>query len=619
MAGRVAPSAGQLLGCLYDLPAELFAQGRPGAVSEHASETGQAVKQEEHEMDGEGAEPEPRGNGDGPRINAEETAAEAGGSSTPHWSQAGATCVTCGVGFDSPGFETPNEQRAHFRSDWHRLNLKRKLGGRPALSEAEFERLVGEDGSDCESISGSDTDSDIEEAGEEEAAEGEGAAAAAPGRGPKAVFSASDGRKLAVWRCLLEPGHQAHEERSGLGGVAGAVGGLRAGGPAGRWVVVLASGGHFAAALFQWQETKGKGGRPGAAQPEALLHKTFHRYVVRAKAGGRQSTKDATGKSIKSAGSALRRANEGALAKDIRATMDAWKQELASARLIFIHSSRSDTGTLFVGDGAPFSRTDPRIRRIPFPTRRPTLAETKRTVMTLANVWVVPAEKPTPRDKRPAKAAAIAAPAQPREAAAASPPKEPEEPLVPDSALHVAARAGDAEAVRELLEAGGDPGARDARGRPPYDVAADKPTRDAFRRFMAAEPDRWDYAASNIPSALTAELEEQQEAKRAEKEAKRKEKEKERKKAAKERKKAAAEEAKAAAEADVETAAAAAAAQAAKLRLGGGGGKKGGGGSGGKKKVGATEEAAARREAMAAAAEARMKALQAASQQQQLW
>lgn len=40
------------------------------------------------------------------------------------------------------------------------------------------------------------------------------------------------------------------------------------------------------------------------------------RYVVRAKAGGRQSTKDGgAGKTIKSAGSSIRRHNEAALEK----------------------------------------------------------------------------------------------------------------------------------------------------------------------------------------------------------------------------------------------------------------------------------------------------------------
>lgn len=38
--------------------------------------------------------------------------------------------------------ETGAEQRTHFRSDWHRFNMKRKLNGSPPLEEGAFETLV---------------------------------------------------------------------------------------------------------------------------------------------------------------------------------------------------------------------------------------------------------------------------------------------------------------------------------------------------------------------------------------------------------------------------------------------------------------------------------------------
>lgn len=38
--------------------------------------------------------------------------------------------------------ESVSEQRSHFRSDWHRYNLKRKLDGHPPLDEAAFEELL---------------------------------------------------------------------------------------------------------------------------------------------------------------------------------------------------------------------------------------------------------------------------------------------------------------------------------------------------------------------------------------------------------------------------------------------------------------------------------------------
>lgn len=83
-----------------------------------------------------------------------------------------------------------------------------------------------------------------------------------------------------------------------------------------------------------------------------------------------------------------------------------------------------------------------------------------------------------------------------------------------DTPLHKAAKAGDAERIARLLESGHDPTALDAKSRPPYALATEKAARDAFRRFMAAHPDKWDYAAAALPSALTEDLEAAQAAKK---------------------------------------------------------------------------------------------------------
>ena len=48
-------------------------------------------------------------------------------------------------------------------------------------------------------------------------------------------------------------------------------------------------------------------------------------------------------------------------------------------------------------------------------------------------------------------------------------------------------------------------------------MAKDKSVRDAFRRFMAQHPDRYDYGAAKIPSALTEDMEKERKAKMAEK------------------------------------------------------------------------------------------------------
>ncbi|XP_072197538.1 tRNA endonuclease ANKZF1 isoform X2 [Excalfactoria chinensis] len=73
--------------------------------------------------------------------------------------------------------------------------------------------------------------------------------------------------------------------------------------------------------------------------------------------------------------------------------------------------------------------------------------------------------------------------------------------------LHVAARAGRAEAVRLLLEAGADPALRDRQEKTPYCISADKPTRNAFRKFMVDHPDKYDYSRAKVPGPLTVEME----------------------------------------------------------------------------------------------------------------
>lgn len=52
-------------------------------------------------------------------------------------------CQTC------PGasFDTPEEQRAHFKSDWHRYNAKAKVGGQKIVTADEWDNMVeGESG-----------------------------------------------------------------------------------------------------------------------------------------------------------------------------------------------------------------------------------------------------------------------------------------------------------------------------------------------------------------------------------------------------------------------------------------------------------------------------------------
>ncbi|GLC32961.1 hypothetical protein PLESTM_000008700 [Pleodorina starrii] len=566
----------------------------------------------------------------------------------PVWRESGATCLTCGIGVGCAGFSSPQEQREHFKTDWHRYNVKRRLAKQPAVSEEQFERVL-EQGTEV-SISGSDSDSsdDEEEDPDEEGEEGgrgeahlqqpgsadagsrrrKGQQQTAAAAIPRMTFQAADGSLFAVWRCLLRQDHvkAAAGQPSSPGELLGELRRLRAG--CGSWMVVLLRGGHFAATVFKARETRAGSG--AKQEPEGLegfdvtAHKTFHRYVVRAKAGGKQSSKDATGKFARSAGSRLRRYNEQALERDVQELLTSWAPHVAAADLIFVQAPASNARSLFSEGQTTLLPSNPRLRRVPFVTHRPTFSETKRVLRLLTAVFrpdgveqLLQAQRSAHVEEEAEAAAAAAAEAlaatqlglsvpagdsgsggssaaaevadgaagpagrpaeqqQQADAAAAAAPSS-SSAAAAEGPLHKAAKAGDAQRVQRLLESGHDPSSRDAKGRTPYALAADRDTRDAFRRFMAQQPDRWDYAAAGIPSPLTEEMEAAQQAKKAAHKAKLKAKDAERKAAkageagpggpgsAEERRRAAAAEAEAARKAAVEDEIAQAAAEAAAI------------------------------------------------------
>lgn len=47
------------------------------------------------------------------------------------------TCITCSV-----AFRNPDIQRQHYKTDWHRYNLKRKVAELPAITAEDFEQKV---------------------------------------------------------------------------------------------------------------------------------------------------------------------------------------------------------------------------------------------------------------------------------------------------------------------------------------------------------------------------------------------------------------------------------------------------------------------------------------------
>lgn len=317
------------------------------------------------------------------------------------------TCMTCGI----KSFVNVEEQRTHFKSDWHRFNVKLKCLNQPYPVQLEkFNALVEGDSLDDEvgSISGSDSDEcdDLEDVARRDAAISPYFVFQGKMPLPVGTQEPQKGDKvLGVWKCLVAP--SAMESRNKDEVADECMERVKqCGTMSDTWAVILYRGGHFALCFYEIVPPSDKILDSGDRKLGEIIdlcvkdqeHKSFHRYVVRAKSGGKQSTKDATGKFARSAGSRLRRYNELALQKEVVETLHGFKDKLQSCTYIFVSAPGSNWQILFSGDDAPLGRgiaikdvnvdaSFPNIVKIPFVTRRPTISETKRVARTLLSLY----------------------------------------------------------------------------------------------------------------------------------------------------------------------------------------------------------------------------------------
>lgn len=451
------------------------------------------------------------------------------------------TCNTCKTQFDSL-----QDQRSHFKSDIHRFNVKLTVAGKNIVKEEDFEVLTSEfvQDYDVSSISGSESEDDSETESQSQNVVRDKLIGSFK---QKLFFRLQTGQRVSVWKCLImnvtenvlyentKVENEVIDKLKSLSVEPRDNTHLR--------IVLLASGGHFVGCVFDGDAV--------------VAHKTFHRYVVRAKAGKKQSSKDASGRAAHSAGASLRRYNELALKKDVHELLAAWKPYFDASNCIFIHAPSSSRQLLYDGERPYFSNQQCAIRNIALSVRRPTFREAKRVYSQMTQVTYEADEKEVLQSKQedlvsinisktngsPAvsskgvmaelddKDKAIACSSKQNDELPISSNGESEDELYGKTTpLHEAAQSGDYLKVLELLEQGLDPCIKDERGRTPYMLAHDKEVRNNFRRFMASNLDKWDWHAAKVPSALTKEMEESQAAKQAEKDAKRKARAKELKK-----------------------------------------------------------------------------------------
>ncbi|KAI9137228.1 hypothetical protein BKA69DRAFT_1128410 [Paraphysoderma sedebokerense] len=332
------------------------------------------------------------------------------------------TCTICQVTFNDA-----EEQRTHYKLEWHRYNVKRVSQlGLQSLTEEEFEKAIEEDlssisGSDsAESLDSNDELKDIEEDANNQAFrkadkmfsklklkhqetqnESDGLEEPYPVQStnaPHISFTIDSSDEIAsnsqnldntppvhhfsLYKALFSPpsSPQTADSIHSL---------LRSFKQTTIFTLLLLSGGHFAGAVF-------------SSNPKlsVLAHKTIHRYTTRRKQGGSQAANDASkNKNAKSAGANLRRYNEAALTKEVRDVLKEWndKNWFRDSRYIFIFAPSRNKKVLYGYEDAVLESDDLRIRSFPFTIRRPTFNELKRSYKQLICVRVTSLPRALPR------------------------------------------------------------------------------------------------------------------------------------------------------------------------------------------------------------------------------
>ena len=491
------------------------------------------------------------------------------------------SCTLC-----SQSFAIAQDQKSHFKSDWHYYNLKQKLRSKPPVTEDEFETMI--ENLD-ESLSGSDSDDDDDDdSGSDNDSTltrllkktvtlnpSYGNAASkpeitrAPGKSPFVWLYSSmlpENHYFGIHKAILSADEL---DSSSLVDVIRAKqlapivlpkpGSKEAKLPPAAYscphiFLCMTGGGHFAAMVLSLAPYQHAKGTSMDRQATVLAHKTFHKYTTRRQQGGAQSANDNAKGKAKSIGAQIRRANEQALAADIRSLLLEWKHLIDTSELLFIRATGAQNKRVLFGEGEDqvLRPKDPRLRGFPFSTKRATQHELMRSFIELTRLKVreiVPVAEPEKtaetagskhhhhhhqqsapekaqkperdeeletailhttqlqsmikRNKLPPVLAYIRNNAlaanfkfQPVTAQANS--------LAP-TPLHMAAAQGAAVVVTGLLtKAGVDPTVTNSMGKTAFELCADRAVRDAFRMARGELGEaKWDWEAAKVPAAIS--------------------------------------------------------------------------------------------------------------------
>ncbi|CAI2172415.1 14514_t:CDS:2 [Funneliformis geosporum] len=496
------------------------------------------------------------------------------------------TCLVCGI-----TFENVELQRTHYKLDWHRFNVKRRaasleLGKKQYIptTEEEFEELMGDSissisgsGTDCSDTTEDDVATLVNELKEtnlynDELTERKNNNSEpiswyiCPNLFPTSInlgiyknilYNFGDNDIDDIYKLQVKPNEKQNPRL---------------------WAMIMIGGGHFAALILDVTKNTNVF---HAKEVKAIVHKTFHRYTTRRKQGGSQTSNDNAKGKAKSAGADLRRYNEAALQKDIRALIGQWKSMIEESELIFVHAPSANKNIIYNYEESVLKKDDKRIRSFPFSTKRPTFTELRRSYIELTRIKVLEVKESNDDNgiqetiksklteenlKRSQIITETMELAKSNESSDILEKASNETikmynlikkgkldlfvnhitknsfnvtdllPITPISEndiskiptlLHLASSLGQHDIIEYLLNQGADPTITSIKNLTPYDLAKDKETRNVFRRYMAEHMDKWNWINAHVPSPLTKEMEEEQ--LRKQKEKKRKDKERKKK------------------------------------------------------------------------------------------
>ncbi|KAI9321616.1 hypothetical protein BX666DRAFT_1874823 [Dichotomocladium elegans] len=312
------------------------------------------------------------------------------------------TCRTCNISFSTADRQ---DHRAHFATDWHRYNIKRKLTlGLQPVSMSEFHDMLADI---AESISGSESDNssldcsssdedDIDELVDKQQAEAEAKTLGVSEKSEQLTAFEKRTRAILWFQVNTLPPTVHIGVYRKLAKTLDSLKAMQAGqynaGKNRLWTIIMVSGGHFAGAVIDVNKSIKEKSGLDLQQVKMIAHKTIHRYtnpdatIARRKQGGSQSANDNAKGAANSAGAQIRRYNEAMLQQEIRELLAQWKEYVATSELVFVHAPSNNRKLVYGYEGAVLTREN--SASIPFPTRRPTLNELRRVFLELCTLQI---------------------------------------------------------------------------------------------------------------------------------------------------------------------------------------------------------------------------------------